>query len=60
MLKSIEEKAKLTLEFIKTKAKEYNHFKNEIEGFKFEANAYKNNLNLWYMFLFNKCNAVSI
>lgn len=39
--KGIEEKTKLTLDFIRIKTKEYNYLKNEIEELKFEANTYK-------------------
>jgi len=36
--KGIEEKAKLTIEFIKIKTQEYNRLKNEIKDVKSEAN----------------------
>ena len=36
--KGIEEKAKLTIEFIKIKTQEYNRLKNEIKDLKSEAN----------------------
>ena len=39
--KGIEEKTKLTVEFIKIKTREYEQLKNEIESLKTEARKYK-------------------
>ena len=39
--KGIEEKARMTVEFIKIKTQEYEQLKNEIESLKTEARKYK-------------------